>query len=548
VRYLPSVTIFVTNRFRVKNIRMTKLFVFTFTLAVFGVFAQQNPLSTSLKFKEVIDQIERNYVDPVDTKKLTETAIVALLEKLDPHSTYIPAEEAQEAQSQINGSFVGIGIRFQIVKDTLMVVATIPGGPSEKLGIQAGDQIVEVDGISIAGVGLKNNEVRSKLMGEMGSKVQVKVLRKKSNALNFNIKRDKIPIFSVDAFYMIDKENGYIKLNSFSRSTVEEVQAALKSLKKQGMKNLIFDLQGNGGGLLDAARGVADEFIAGDKLLVYSIGRSQPRSDLTADRKGLWEKGGLIVLTDEYTASASEIVSGAIQDWDRGLIVGRRTFGKGLVQRPTPLSDGSELRITIARYYTPTGRFIQKPYQDVETYRKDLTQRYLNGEFQHADSIKLPDSLKFYTKVKNRLVYGGGGIMPDVFVALDTSDVTDFYSSLIRGGHVNSYSLDFVNNNREMLKKTYPDINKFIKDFTMDQVRMDDFFAYVLKEDPKLTLDEEAYKVSGHAIRTRLKSNIAQDLFGYSESYQIFNDLNEVVQKATLLFKDKSYKSFDLED
>jgi len=269
---------------------MTKLFVFTFILAVFGVFAQQNPLSTSLKFKEVIDQIERNYVDPVDTKKLTETAIVALLEKLDPHSTYIPAEEAQEAQSQINGSFVGIGIRFQIVKDTLMVVATIPGGPSEKLGIQAGDQIVEVDGISIAGVGLKNNEVRSKLMGEMGSKVQVKVLRKKSNALNFNIKRDKIPIFSVDAFYMIDKENGYIKLNSFSRSTVEEVQAALKSLKKQGMKNLIFDLQGNGGGLLDAARGVADEFIAGDKLLVYSIGRSQPRSDLTADRKGLGRK------------------------------------------------------------------------------------------------------------------------------------------------------------------------------------------------------------------------------------------------------------------
>ena len=548
VRYLPSVTIFVTNRFREKNIRMTKLFVFTFTLAVFGVFAQQNPLSTSLKFKEVIDQIERNYVDPVDTKKLTETAIVALLEKLDPHSTYIPAEEAQEAQSQINGSFVGIGIRFQIVKDTLMVVATIPGGPSEKLGIQAGDQIVEVDGISIAGVGLKNNEVRSKLMGEMGSKVQVKVLRKKSNALNFNIKRDKIPIFSVDAFYMIDKENGYIKLNSFSRTTVEEVQEAIKSLKKQGMKNLIFDLQGNGGGLLDAARGVADEFIAGDKLLVYSIGRSQPRNDLTADRKGLWEKGGLIVLTDEYTASASEIVSGAIQDWDRGLIVGRRTFGKGLVQRPTPLSDGSELRITIARYYTPTGRFIQKPYQDVETYRKDLTQRYLNGEFQHADSIKLPDSLKFYTKVKNRLVYGGGGIMPDVFVALDTSDVTDFYSSLIRGGHVNSYSLDFVNNNREMLKKTYPDINKFIKDFTMDQARMDDFFAYVLKEDPKLSMDEEAYKVSGNAIRTRLKSNIAQDLFGYSESYQIFNDLNEVVQKATLLFKDKSYKSFDLED
>jgi len=512
--------------------------------------AQYDPqnVSTSYKFQEIIQHIERNYVDPVNAKKLTETAIVAMLEELDPHSTYIPAEEAQEAQSQINGSFVGIGIRFQIVKDTLMVVATIPGGPSEKLGLLAGDQIVAVDGNSIAGIGLKNNEVRTKLMGELGSKVQVKVLRKKHDELSFNITRDKIPIFSVDAAYMIDKEIGYIKLNSFSRTTVEEIQTALKDLKSKGMKNLIFDLQGNGGGLLDAARGVADEFISGNKLLVYSIGRAQPRSNLTASKKGLWEEGGLIVLTDEYTASASEIVSGAIQDWDRGLVVGRRTFGKGLVQRPTPLADGSELRLTIARYFTPTGRFIQKPYQDVETYRKDLTQRYLNGEFQHADSIKLPDSLKFYTLSKNRLVYGGGGIMPDVFVALDTTDITDYYSNLIRGGHVNSYSLEFVNANREQLRKKYPDIKKFIADFTMDQVRMDDFFAYVSKEDPKLTFDQQAYEVSGKAIRIRIKSNIAQDLFGYSESYQIFNELNEVVQKATSLFKDNAYHAFDLAD
>jgi carboxyl-terminal processing protease len=512
--------------------------------------AQYDPqnVSTSYKFQEIIQHIERNYVDPVNAKKLTETAIVAMLEELDPHSTYIPAEEAQEAQSQINGSFVGIGIRFQIVKDTLMVVATIPGGPSEKLGLLAGDQIVAVDGSSIAGIGLKNNEVRTKLMGELGSKVQVKVLRKKHDELSFSITRDKIPIFSVDAAYMIDKEIGYIKLNSFSRTTVEEIQTALKDLKSKGMKNLIFDLQGNGGGLLDAARGVADEFISGNKLLVYSIGRAQPRSNLTASKKGLWEEGGLIVLTDEYTASASEIVSGAIQDWDRGLVVGRRTFGKGLVQRPTPLADGSELRLTIARYFTPTGRFIQKPYQDVETYRKDLTQRYLNGEFQHADSIKLPDSLKFYTLSKNRLVYGGGGIMPDVFVALDTTDITDYYSNLIRGGHVNSYSLEFVNANREQLRKKYPDIKKFIADFTMDQVRMDDFFAYVSKEDPKLTFDQQAYEVSGKAIRIRIKSNIAQDLFGYSESYQIFNELNEVVQKATSLFKDNAYTAFDLAD
>ena len=512
--------------------------------------AQYDPqnVSTSYKFQEIIQHIERNYVDPVNAKKLTETAIVAMLEELDPHSTYIPAEEAQEAQSQINGSFVGIGIRFQIVKDTLMVVATIPGGPSEKLGLLAGDQIVAVDGSSVAGIGLKNNEVRAKLMGELGTKVLVKVLRKKREELSFNITRDKIPIFSVDAAYMINKEIGYIKLNSFSRTTVEEIQMALKDLKSKGMKNLIFDLQGNGGGLLDAARGVADEFISGNKLLVYSIGRAQPRSNLNANKKGLWEEGGLIVLTDEYTASASEIVSGAIQDWDRGLVVGRRTFGKGLVQRPTPLADGSELRLTIARYFTPTGRFIQKPYQDVETYRKDLTQRYLNGEFQHADSIKLPDSLNFYTLSKNRLVYGGGGIMPDVFVALDTTDITDYFSNLIRGGHVNSYSLEFVNTNREQLRKKYPDIKKFIADFTMDQVRMDDFFAYVSKEDPKLTFDQQAYEVSGKAIRIRIKSNIAQDLFGYSESYQIFNELNEVVQKATSLFKDNAYNAFDLAD
>lgn len=347
---------------------------------------------------------------------------------------------------------------------------------------------------------------------------------------------------------MIDKEIGYIKLNSFSRTTVEEIQLALKDLKSKGMKNLIFDLQGNGGGLLDAARGVADEFISGNKLLVYSIGRAQPRSNLNASKKGLWEEGGLIVLTDEYTASASEIVSGAIQDWDRGLVVGRRTFGKGLVQRPTPLADGSELRLTIARYFTPTGRFIQKPYQDVETYRKDLTQRYLNGEFQHADSIKLPDSLKFYTMIKNRLVYGGGGIMPDVFVALDTTDITDYYSSLIRGGHVNSYSLEYVNTNREQLKKKYPDVKTFITNFNTDASFMEGFFNYVSKEDPKLTFDQQAYDISGKSIRIRIKSNIAQDLFGYSESYQIFNELNEVVQKATMLYKDKSYQGYDLAD
>ncbi|NBV68069.1 MAG: S41 family peptidase [Flavobacteriia bacterium] len=529
---------------------MRNLLFIAFVTALSTVFAQQNPntLSTGIKFQEIITQIEANYVDAVDSKKLTETAIIAMLEKLDPHSTYIPAEEANEAQSQINGSFVGIGIRFQIVKDTLMVVATIPGGPSEKLGILAGDQIVAVDGKIIAGVKIKNDDVRAKLMGELGSKVEVQILRKKTASLKFNITRDKIPIYSVDSYYMVNKEVGYIKLNSFSRTTVEEMQNALKFLKSKGMKSLIFDLQGNGGGLLDAARGVADEFLSGNKLLVYSEGRSQPRSNLQASRKGLWEEGGLIVLTDEYSASASEIVSGALQDWDRALIVGRRTFGKGLVQRPITLSDGSEIRLTIARYYTPTGRFIQKPYSDVENYRKDLTERYLNGEFQHADSIKLPDSLKFTTLNKKRFVYGGGGIMPDVFVALDTTDVTDYFNDLVRGGHVNSFSLQYVNNNRETLKKTYPSFDVFLKSFATDENFMKEFFAYVEKEDPKLTMVETEYATSAKSIQIRIKSNIAQDLFGFSESYQIFNQMNEMVNKGIQLFNSKEYDVFDLAD
>jgi carboxyl-terminal processing protease len=514
------------------------------------LFSQIDPskISTSYKFEEIINHIQQLYVDPVNAKKLTETAIVAMLEELDPHSTYIAAEDADDAQSQINGSFVGIGIRFQIVKDTLMVIATIPGGPSEKLGVLAGDQIVMVDGLNIAGIGLKNNDVRSKLMGVLGSKVIIGILRDGiDEPLKFTILRDKIPIFSVDASYMITPEIGYIKLNSFSRTTVEEVKNSLKDLKSKGMKQLIFDLQGNGGGLLDAAHRLVDEFLSGDKLIVYSEGRSQPRSNLRAGKKGLWEEGGLIVLTDEYSASASEIFSGAIQDWDRGLVVGRRTFGKGLVQRPIPLSDGSEIRLTIARYYTPTGRFIQKPYEDKENYKNDLTQRYLNGEFQNADSIKFPDSLKFITLKTKRTVYGGGGIMPDIFVGLDTSDITDYFGDIVRGGHINNYVISYIKNNRESLKSTYPNFQVFNKNFSCGDDFMTNFFSYVEKEAPDLVFNEKEYLISKKLLHMRLRANIAQDLWGTNESYQIYNDFNEALQKAIVIYKNKSYYSFKLD-
>ena len=529
---------------------MNKYILLLSILISTNVSAQFNPAdnNVSQKYYEVMDNISRFYVDSANGKSLTETAIISLLEKLDPHSTYIPAEELQEVQSSLNGNFVGIGIRFQIIKDTLNVIATIPGGPSEKLGILAGDQIVSVAGLNVAGVGLKNNDVRSKLMGDLGTKVKVGILRKNErNQIDFIITRAKIPVYSVDASYMIDEETGYIKLNSFSRTSVEEVQNALISLKEKGMKNLIFDLQGNGGGLLDVAHSLADEFLSGDKLIVYSEGRSQPRTDLKASKKGLFEEGKLIMLTDEYSASASEILSGAIQDWDRGLIVGRRTFGKGLVQRPMSLSDGSEIRLTIARYYTPTGRFIQKPYDDPERYKKDLTQLFLNGEFVHAESIKMPDSLLFKTLITKRTVYGGGGIMPDLFVPLDTTQSSEYYRKLIRGGHINNYSYRYVSTKKTELKELFPTFDSFNKNFKCDQSFMDEFFAYVQKEEPTLIFDEKEYNISKTSITLRLKSIIAQDLWGVSELYQVYNDSNEIVQRALKIIRSKEYYSVKLD-
>lgn len=508
-----------------------------------------NPkLSTTQKFDEVLTYIDRIYVDTVNTKQLTVTAIEAMLEKLDPHSVYISKEEVDEANQQIDGSFVGVGIRFQLLKDTILVVATIPGGPSEKLGILAGDKIIRVDDKNLAGVSLKSSQVREHLMGTLGSKVKIEILRKNvRKPLKFTVTRDKIPVHSVDCAYMVTSEIGYIKLNSFSRSTVEEIHTSIEALKAKGMKKLIFDLQGNGGGLLHAAQKVADEFLSKDKLIVYSEGKAQDRSDLKAGDLGAWENGDLIILTDEYSASASEIVSGAVQDWDRGLIVGRRTFGKGLVQRPIDLSDGSQIRLTIARYYTPAGRFIQKPYSDKESYQKDLAQRYLNGEFQHADSIHLADSLKRQTLITKRTVYNGGGIMPDVFVPLDTLEVTEYYKDLIQGGHVNGFVLTYINNNREKLHSMYPTFETFKTKFVCDKPFMDEFFAYVKKENPKLEFNKDQYAISEKIIKLRLRSLVAQDLWGYNEFFEIYNQTNEALQKAISILETKQYDSMNLD-
>jgi carboxyl-terminal processing protease len=350
--------------------------------------------------------------------------------------------------------------------------------------------------------------------------------------LDFVITRDNIPINSVDAVYMVTPEIGYIKLNSFSRSSMEEVEKGIAELKRQGMKHLVFDLQGNGGGLLDAAQKLADEFLSGDKLIVYSEGRAQPRSNLKAYRTGKWEDGQLILLTDEYSASASEILSGAIQDWDRGLIVGRRSFGKGLVQRPIDLTDGSQIRLTIARYYTPAGRFIQKPYDDMEAYENDLTERYLNGEFSHVDSIKLPDSLKHQTLLSKRTVYSGGGIMPDIFVPIDTSEITDYFRDLVQGGHVMSFSLEYVDKHRDKMLASYPSFADFKSKFVLDEKFMKEFFEFVKTADSKLEYNAEQYKISEKLLKMRIKANLAQDIWGYDEFYEIFNESNEALVRA----------------
>lgn len=529
-----------------------KQFILSFSAFTFSFLsiAQTRPApaqNSGQRIDEILMYVDKQYVDEVDQNKLLDAAITGMLEKLDPHTVYISKDEVDDAKSSIDGSFVGIGIRFQILKDTLVVVETIPGGPSEKLGIRPGDKIITIEGENVAGVGLKNTQVREKLLGDIGTKVRVDIRRKGvKKDVNFVITRNTVPVNSVQATYMVAPKIGYIKLASFSRSSYQEVTKGIKELKAMGMESLILDLQGNGGGLLNIAEHISDEFLSDNKLIVYSEGRSQPRQNLIAKMQGSWETGKLVILTDESTASASEIVSGAVQDWDRGLIVGRRTYGKGLVQRPIDLSDGSQIRLTIARYYTPSGRSVQKPYDDLSEYRNDYMRRFMKGEMTSVDSIKLPDSLKFETRLTKRTVYGGGGIMPDVFVPLDTSEITDLYRDAAGTGAFSTYSLTYVEANRDELNKKYQTLESFISGFKVDKRQMDAFFDYVKKEDPAFEFNAEQYKISQGLMTLRLKATIAQDLFGARAFYEIYNVKNEILQKAIELLQNNEYDSKNL--
>ena len=423
------------------------------------------------------------YVDETDENKLVESAIMAMLKELEPHSTYSNAEEVKKMNEPLQGNFDGIGIQFNMMEDTLLVIQPVSGGPSEKMGIRAGDRIVYVNDTLIAGIKMSTEDIMRRLKGPKGTKVNLKIVRRGVNELlSFMVVRDKIPVHSLDASYMITPKIGYIKINRFGATTHKEFMNALASLKGQGMQDLILDLQGNGGGYLNAAIDIANEFLGQGELIVYTEGRRNPRHEFVAKGDGKHQQGKLVVLVDEYSASASEIVSGAVQDWDRGAVVGRRTFGKGLVQRPIELPDGSMIRLTVARYYTPAGRCIQKPYDSVEKYNADLIERYNRGEMMSADSIHFPDSLKCKTLKEGRTVYGGGGIMPDYFVPVDTTLFTPYHRQLSNKGVILKVHFQLIDAHREEWKKDYQDYALFCKKFDLSDSIMKQLIAEGEKE------------------------------------------------------------------
>lgn len=486
---------------------------------------RHNAISHFNKLNEVLNYIEQEYVDTINEKKMVDESIENLLSQLDPHSAYITAEDLQSVNEPLEGNFDGIGVEFHMQNDTIMVVTPLPGGPSETVGIRAGDRIIKVDDKPVAGVHISNTDVMQKLRGPGGTKVKVTISRKGTEkTMDFIITRGKIPIFSIDAAYMLNKETGYIKISRFAATTYEEYLSAFHKLKKQGLKTLVLDLQGNPGGYLNAATKLADEFLPKNKLIVYTQGKARPRETYYSTATGEFEKGKLIVLINEGSASASEILAGALQDLDRATIVGRRSYGKGLVQEQSLFPDGSAVRLTIARYYTPSGRCIQKSYQNgIEQYNEDLIQRMKSGEMESADSIKIADSLKYKT-AGGRIVYGGGGIVPDVFVPLDTNSLTTSYYA----GLINQFVFDFVDENREKLAG-FKDFKVFNKGFNISKEHLSQFYQYLQKRGIK---KEKTKHLDEYYLKINIKALIARQLFKNEGFYIILQETNPAITKA----------------
>lgn len=521
--------------------RYSTIFLVAFTIAC---LAAQTPIEKAdyQKLGQVLFLLNNEYVDTVNGPQLIDHALVHVLEEFDPHSVYIPADEVKQATDAIYGSFDGIGIQYQMLHDTLLVVQTIAGCPAEMVGIVMGDKIVEVDGTNIAGTKKSHTDIMKLLRGLKGSKVAVKVMRcGDPSLLDFVITRGKIPIHSLDVAYMIAPATGYIKLNCFALNTMDEVHKALKPLQKQGMKQLVIDLQGNGGGIMPAAVDLADEFLTANQLIVSTRGYHQPLYTAKSTAKGSLKDIDVVVLVDEYSASASEILAGALQDCDRGIIVGRRTFGKGLVQRQYPLVDGSAVRITVARYYTPCGRNIQKPYGGGnEKYHRELAERLSHGELQHADSINFPDSLKFKTLHLGRTVYGGGGIMPDVFVPLDTTYYTTYHRRLLAKGTINNTVMEYLEHNRTALLKQYANFEAFEKYYQVPQPLQQKLIDNGEKVGTKY--DAVQWHKAQQFIMLQMKAIMANALYTTGDYFKIMNTQDPVLKRGLEVLK--HYKDF----
>lgn len=503
--------------------------------------AQNRYSSDGVKLERTLQLIQNLYVDDVNTSELSEAAIRGMLKELDPHSFYLNKEEVQSMNEPLQGNFEGIGISFHMLTDTLYISEVISGGPSQKVGIQQGDKIIYVNDTLIAGVSMNNRDIVGMLRGNKGTVVNVKILRhNEADLLKFKIIRDKIPITSIDASYMISNDIGYIRLNKFGATSGEEFKQTMNSLKLKGMKHLMLDLTDNGGGILQTANQIADMFLGDGRLIVYTEGKNQPRFTMSASGVDELKEGRLVVLVNGASASASEILAGAIQDWDRGVIVGRRTFGKGLVQRQMSLTDGTMIRLTVARYYTPTGRSIQKPYiaGDRESYNQDFVNRYAHGEFFEADSIQFPDSLKYTTLVNKRTVYGGGGIMPDYFVPIDTTGGSKLHTRLNAMGIIHRAAVTEADNNRTEMLKKYPNINTFNASYHISDKMVERLKK--LASDEKIEWDNEEFAKSGPLIFVHLKALMARDLYDTSGFYQIINEENNIFEEGLKIISDKN--------
>ena len=505
--------------------------------------AQAKAQMNAQKFATTLYLIENFYVDTANSDKVTEDAIIAALKELDPHSAYISKKDVEKANEPLVGSFEGIGVTYQLIRDTITVISPTAGGPSEKVGIMTGDQIIKIDGEDAFGKKIDNDYVQKRLRGKKGTKVTVSVKRGSDPELiDFEITRDKIPLNSINAAYMLDNHVGYIKLDRFAQESNQEFMEAFNKLQAQGMESLIFDLRGNTGGYLNTAIELVDQFLTENKLIVFTEGIHSPRQEWRSKKNGLYTAGKLVVLIDEGSASASEILSGAIQDHDRGVVIGRRSFGKGLVQRPFNLPDGAVIRLTTSRYHTPSGRCIQRPYENgVEDYAKEMEKRLKNGEYYHADSIHFPDSLKYKTD-GGRTVYGGGGIMPDIFIPVDTAYNSKLYTNLVRKGALNRFTTDYALKHRDAIKAQYGDFEHYNKDFIAGQ----DIINGLKKaaEDAKVEWNDEQFKHSEKFILLQMKALIARNVWEMQQYYQVMASTDPGIQKALeVLGNSKEYNN-----